>query len=588
MLSKALALSGFSLLPLLTLPPVLATDLPPANQWIPQEAAVVVEVAKPLALLDPLLSPAVATAVTNLSTGQKPNLKLQQLQGMVAYLELQLGTDWRTALRQLAGSNLTLSLGPGGAALLSVDGRDAKLLNQLHDIVRNFAVGEATRQNHPDRVSSREYRSVTTWTLGTNEAHAIIENRLLLANRPQILDRALDLRAASQGKCIATVPAYQAARQAAGKNAVAFVFLNLQMLRELPGVKKALADDANPVGVLLLADTKEALRNANWLALGAFVEGDTLELRTFTDGKAPEASKAASFTVPRGPDEGVLPNLTVPGTIASLSLYRDLQRFYAAKDALFAERTSGLVFFENMMGIFFSGIELTDGVLGELRPDLRIVVAAQKYDPAIGTPEVQVPAFAAVLRLRHPQTFGDVVEEAWQKAIGLANFTRGQKALPGLVVDRDSHAGIKYTLAAYRPPADKDKPLVDARYNYRPSLARLGDYLVISSTDGLAKDLIDTLKPESAGPVKCSQAAHTLARVDGPHLRTILLANRERLVRNNMVEKGNTREKAENDIAILLTALDCLNEATFTLSREHSHPQAQLNLKLKAPDTSAH
>src|SRR5664279_2378148 len=142
---------------------------------------------------------------------------------------------------------------------------------------------------------------------------------------------------------------------------------------------------------------------------------------------------------------GLLPPLTVPGTIASLSLYRDLHSFYAAKNALFAERTSGLIFFENMMGIFFSGIDLTEGVLSEVRPDVRVVVAKQQYDPAVGTPATQVPAFAAVLRLKDPKRFGETVEEAWQKAIGLVNFTRGQQALPGLIIDKANQGAVSYT-----------------------------------------------------------------------------------------------------------------------------------------------
>jgi len=48
---------------------------------------------------------------------------------------------------------------------------------------------------------------------------------------------------------------------------------------------------------------------------------------------------------------------------------------------------------------------------------------------AVGTPEPQWPAFALVLGLRDAKAFGEVMEEAWQKALGLVNFTRGQKAL---------------------------------------------------------------------------------------------------------------------------------------------------------------
>ena len=551
----------------------------PPIECIPPSSALVVEVLKPKALLEPLLAPEIAKAVSTFSGTGAPNPKLQELRNIISYLETQTGTDWRTGLRELLG-RAVLAIDTSGGAVLVLDTQNEKLLNQLEGIIRQFATTEAENQNQPERVSSRVQAGLKTWSLGPNEAHAIVTNRLFLANRAEPLHRVLGLSAA-KGQSITSSPYFRVAAAEVGSDAVARVFLNLGSLKDAPGVKKALADPGNPVAMLLLGDNKEALRNANWLALGAYVRDGKLILRTFTDGKAPESAKAASFCRPNGAEEGVYPDLVVPGNITSLSLFRDLRSFYAAKDDLFPERTSGLVFFENMMGIFFSGIDLTEGVLGQLKPDIRVVVAMQKYDPAIGTPQVQVPAFAAVLHLRDAQKFGETVEEAWQKALGLVNFTRGQKALPGLVIDRDSHAGVKYTVSYYRPPTEKETAPVEPRYNYRPSFARVGDYVVISSTDGLAKDLIDALKKESAKPVKPSQAGHTLGEIDGEQLRAILAANRENMVQDNMLKKGDSREKAENDVAFLLAALGFVDKATFTVGRENGSPQANVELSFK-------
>jgi hypothetical protein len=235
-----------------------------------------------------------------------------------------------------------------------------------------------------------------------------------------------------------------------------------------------------------------------------------------------------------------------------------------------------------MMGIFFSGMELNGQVLAEASPEVRVVVAAQQYDPAIGTPSVQIPAFAAVLRLRHPDTFGEVVEEAWQKALGLSNFTRGQKALPGLIIDRAEHNGVRYTYSYYRPPSQKDKAAIDPHYNYRPSLARPGEYLIVSSTDGLARDLIDALKKESATPVQPLPATHSLMEIDGTALRAILLSNREALIRKNMVDKGHSREQAEQDVGNLFAILDCVDRASLKVGPKAGHAQAELELQFKA------
>ena len=551
------------------------------GQWIPADTPIMVEVLEPMALLGPLLRPEFSKSVMAVLENGKPNPKLYQLQAVVASVELQLGTDWRTGLRRLAGKGLSFCVGPSGATLLTADGDDEKLLSKLNDIIWQFASSGAEKQNHPEAAALRDYRGFKTWALSTNEVHTLLGPRLVLGNQTSFLHKVLDLRAGAGGKTLASSALFKAAREAVGKEAVASIFLNLQTLRETPGLKKALEEDGNPVTALLLTDTKAALRTASWLAAGVYVSGDKLILKTYTDGAAPESSKWASFSTPQAAGGGLLPPLTVPGTIASLSLYRDLHTFYAAKDALFAERTSGLIFFENMMGIFFSGIDLTEGVLGEVRPDVRVVVAKQQYDPAVGTPATQIPAFAAVLRLKDPQRFGETVEEAWQKAIGLANFTRGQQALPGLIIDKENHYGVKYTISYYRPPADKSSGAIDARYNYRPSLSRPGDYVILSSTDALARDLIDVVSKAPSTPARTSQAVNSLLEIEGPALSAILEANRENMVRKSMVDKGNSREKAESDTQILLAALGHVEHATLTLRREAGRPQAQLELQFK-------
>ena len=179
-----------------------------------------------------------------------------------------------------------------------------------------------------------------------------------------------------------------------------------------------------------------------------------------------------------------MPNLAVPRQIAGLSVYRDLHAFYAAKDQLFPERTSGLIFFENMMGIFFSGRDLTEEVFAETCPEVRLVVAAQAYDKAMGTPRVQIPAFALVVRTRHPEEFARVAEEAWQKAVGLTTVTRGQQAEPGLIIDRETYQGIRFSVATNAAGKNDDKAHLPSRFNYSPSLARVGDCFVLASTGG--------------------------------------------------------------------------------------------------------
>lgn len=573
-ISLGLLVLGWSRLP-------AAEKLPPAAEWIPQGEVLTVEIAKTKPILDLFLDEKTIAATSSVPEFQQALASPQfaQFRAVVAYLEATLGTDWKTAARTLVGS-VSLTAYPGGGALLTIDAQDPDLLKRLHDIILQFAKGEAEKAGQSNRVASSEYQGITAWTFGADEAHALIGNRLLIANRPAVLKAALDLRAKAGGKSLATAPAYQIARKTLGANALGLALINMEMLKHNPGIRDALAANTNPLATFLFSGVAEALRDAKWLAFGLQVKNDTLVLNALTDGKPSDATTAA-FAVPAKPGEGALANLSVPRTIASLSLYRDLHGFYAAKDKLFPNRTSGLIFFENMMGIFFTGRDLTDEVFAELKPETRIVVAEQQYDAKSGTPRVKFPAFAAIFRLQHPEPFHDVAEEAWQKALGLINFTRGQKAEPGLILDRPVHGKTQFTVSRFPTPTEKEKLEADARFNFRPALAMLGDYLILSSTEGLACDLIDALQAEMAKPIQPLAGTNSLIELDGGQLASILNANRENLVQNNMLEKGHTQEQATRETDLILTLVKLVGKAKLEIGTRDGQTKADLEIQLK-------
>ena len=269
-------------------------------------------------------------------------------------MRLSSGADLPTLLRKLTGGGVTIALCPQETVLMIVEAEDADLLRSVHEFSLMAAKSEAQKQNDPDRVKSADYRGITGWRFAPNEAHAIVDNRLLITNRPDALKAVLDRRANEGGETLADSAAYQAARQAAGDESLARVYLDLATLKQLPNVKQGLSGDENPLGVLLVAPLLAALRESNWLSAGLKVDGDTVELAVNTEAGVVPADAPEGFATPQEPN-GMLPSLSVPRQIAGASMYRDLHAFYAAKDQLFPNRTSGLIFFENMMGIFFSG-----------------------------------------------------------------------------------------------------------------------------------------------------------------------------------------------------------------------------------------
>jgi hypothetical protein len=512
---------------------------------------------------------------------QSSSPKFREFLGIVRYLEATLGTDWRTALTKLTGGGITFAICPKETVILIIDAEDEQMLNRLHETFLAIARSEAQKQNRSDTVSSKEYQGITTWTFDGKEAHAIIGKRFVLSNRSEGLEAVLDRRAGTRRASLALKPTYRRAKSKVDSDSVATVFADLKLLMQMPKVAEALEQQRNnPLAALAFAGIVESLRESNWLALGLGIQDDTLILRPIVDGITTDQESPAAFALPKDADDGVLPNLSVPRRIAGMTLYRDLHQFYAAKDELFPERTSGLIFFENMMGIFFSGRDLTNEVLAETQPDLRFVVAEQQFDPAVGTPQVKLPAFAVVLRLRNPEQFKAVAEEAWQKALGLINFTRGQQALPGLIIDRPVHNDTKFSMAYFSTADVEDKTKLDTRFNIRPSLAMPEDYLIFSSAEGLTRDLIDALKREKERTVKALAETHSLLEIEGERLASVLQANRGALVRGDMVKKGNSQEEAEAGIDLLITIVKLVERVGLSIGAHEGLMQARLELKL--------
>jgi len=561
----------------------MAAQIPARREWIPQDAVIALELSRPRALLDLLAGEKTITAITALPLYQKQvsNPKFNEFLNLVKFLEATLETDWRTALAKLTGGGVTFAVCPENTVLLILDAEDERMLERLHETFLNFARSEAEKQGQPERVASTQYQDVTAWTFDGKESHAIIGRRLILANRPEGLKAVLELRARTGGSNLVSKPAYRAAQRHAEPDAVATIFADLRPLMQIPNVAQLLdKQNENPLAALVFAGIAEAVRDSNWLALGLNIHDSTLVVRASVDGKTVARTSPAAFALPKEPGEGVLPNLSVPRRIAALTLYRDLHQFYAAKDDLFPERTSGLIFFENMMGIFFSGLDLTNEVLVETRPEIRLVVAEQQYDTAIGTPQIKLPAFAVILRLRNPEQFNEVAEEAWQKAVGLINFTRGQQALAGLIIDRPVYADTRFTVAYFSTTQIEDKDRLEQRFNLRPALAMPGEYLVLSSTDGLARDLIDVLGREAKEQTGPLPEMHSLLEIQGGQVASIMEANREVLVRGDMIKKGSTQEDAESGIDMLITLAKFVERFDLSIGMHEGLTQARLETKL--------
>ena len=113
--------------------------LPPAIQWIPQDAVIALEVTRPKALLEAFTNDRATAAITALPLYKQQVSKpeFQEFLNIIGFIETTLGTDWRTGLGKLTGAGITLAVCPEDTVLLIIDAEDEQMLERFHEFFLN-------------------------------------------------------------------------------------------------------------------------------------------------------------------------------------------------------------------------------------------------------------------------------------------------------------------------------------------------------------------------------------------------------------------------------------------------------------------
>jgi hypothetical protein len=549
--------------PLLAL--ATAAELPPSTRFVGPETALYLEITRPGDLLKryesrPLRG--LVRAVPGLEKAVRDNDGLRQLGQVVAAVAEEAGKTPREALNDLFQGGLTLAVEGPNRALLVVRPRDEAALVELHEALLKLARREAERQGNPDPVRTREYRGLTGYQVAPQEAHTIVDGLLVIATGADLLRAAVD-RALDGGPSIAKQDAWSQRRAALADDATVFGYANMERLRELnPAFLNA--DKPNAGATLLLGPWYESLLKAPWLSAtmtwNESVLGAELTLPPPPDGLTP----AAKRFIPPG-DSGAAAPLRVPGLVGTVSLWRDLSAIWEVRGDLFPpEAQQGLSQLDTTAGTFFGGRDFGTGVLGAIGTDWRLVVARQDEKNLDPVPDVKLPAFALVAKLNpEDKEFAIRLAAAFQSFIALANLGAAQSKAPPLMIGSDTCEGITITTAKFaampgEPAPDAPVPI---RHNLRPSMALVGDSVILGSALELTKDLIKALKQ----PVEAPRRPETLVvEADGTELARLVEQNRTPLALQNMLDKGNDRERAEAEVDLLARLVRYLGRGSLT------------------------
>jgi hypothetical protein len=512
---------------------------------------------------------------------------LKELRGGIAVSELVLGAKLETLARDLTkfGAHLCIN-DQGEMVLLSRTRSDRWLKDYIQKIV-TLARGD-NNKNKPGKVAETTYRGIRGYEVNKLIV-AQMDDWLLVANKPEIAKATVDQMLDKNKESLDASPFYQRAKEFAERfdsnsnGSVATVYLDLDNIRKAKAgwAKKLFSNKPREFVAELLFGGLLATLDQSPMAIGRLALNDfgaNVELLSPTQ---PEwFAETREFYV--GPNsKGAAERVwkTHQG-LASFSTYRNLSELWLRAGDLFDQKVNDqLAQADNTLTTLFSGRDFGTDILGALEPQIQIVSASQSFPNAL-KPSIRLPSFALVGKLKEPDSMQRDLKRIFQSFVGFLNVAGAMEGQPQLDLESEIVGDAKIYWAEY--VVEKDRKYengLPVQFNFSPSVAFLGDRVVVSSTSALARQMIS----EIANPIAnhdsslTSPLLNTSLELDLAMIRDALLDNRDQLITQNMLEKGHSKKEAQGEVDVLLGLMQLLGSASGQLSFDE---QVRLKIQL--------
>ena len=558
----------------------VGAQTPKAERLASPDALLYVDILKPKAVLTNVADPGLQRFVADLpgmaETLKKPDVA--NLPDVANYVAQLLGTDVPDAAARLLGGGVSLVVEAPDRAFVVVTPADPAFLGKAHETFLDLARKDAAGKGMPDPITTSEYQGVKIYATSPAEAHAIAGGVLLVSGSADMLKVALDRVAKAPSASLADSADWRARRDALPKDAVAWTYVNLARLRKLDPATFA-PEKPNPALAFLAGPWYESLLKADSASLALkWADGKIGAEITLPKPAAGRSNAADTYIPPAG--ASAPPALKPPGTIASLTLWRDLSKVWDRRAEIFpAETLAGLAQLDTQAGTFFAGRDFSTGVLGALTTDWRLVVANQDVKTLSPVPATKLPSFALVIGLKpDDEDFAERLLSAFSSLIAITNLESGKNKVPTLITRTETFEGATVQSSRFAAPkaAAQGEP-VHQRYNFSPSAAIVDHQFILGSSLTLTRDLVHAVKnPGRAEPA-------TLAMdVDGALLAGVVDRNKAGLVADSMLKKGNSKAQAEAETASLSRFLRYLNRGHLSAVDGADAARIRLDFTLEA------
>ncbi len=502
-----------------------------------------------------------------------------QLQMGLRAFEASMGKPWQEALDTLTDRGVTVALdvSDGGGAVL-VHSSDAELLERFRGLIL------ALRQMQGAKTKQGDYRGFIADLVSDKLKMVRMHDWLLLTNNAELGKRIIDQYLDRDGQTLASSKTYAVASKDLGtgdlNHRVISAFLDVKTVRDA-GFAKGVFNEKidNLAAELALGGVLANLRNTPFVTGQVNLRNEGLALRLITPHQRDwESPREYFFGAPEL--AGAPPLLEVPNRLFALSTHRDLSQMWLRSGDLLSDRANDqLAVADTTLTTFFSGRDFGEDILGSFAVDVQIVGTEQDFIDMLPQPAIKLPAFALQFQMKNPEETQPELRRVFQSLIGFLNVTGAQNGQPQLDLGMETIGKSQLITASYVPDRDeRDRLDAKMQFNFSPTMAFAGQRIIISSSTALARQLIE---PRDGDEDQDASDSNTIGRLEATSLRRILEANRTQLVANNMLEKGHSKEAAENEIELLLELLGFFRDVRLNLDVTDSQLALDLAVDVK-------
>jgi hypothetical protein len=353
------------------------------------------------------------------------------------------------------------------------------------------------------------------------------------------LQMGLDLHLDGPKKSLAQVASVSAARKLVDPQPLAWMWLNLETVRNTPEGKNVFTLPRNdPQLTVLFGGWLEVARRSPFLSAGVYAadQGFLLSFR-MPRGQVDMPPELAAH-VPSYGQAGSRPLLEPKGVLFSTSYFMDVSKFWEHRAKLLTPKSlQGLEEYDKTSKNILSGSQFSK-LLAQAGTYQRIVVTHQARTSYKTTPDQVYPAFAVVAEIREPESFSKRMDSMLRAAALLATTQVKLKPV------EETYQGRHLVGYRFSEDATLEVDTEKIRFNFSPCYVAVGNQFVLSSTLELGREMIDLLNQETKEAPAKGEAPAVHSRFYGTGGAEVLEAFQDRVFTQIVLDQATSPEKA--------------------------------------------